>query len=336
MRIKPLNLAFLFLFLLILSAPASAGTEETLAKKLAGKILLQVESRGEAWYINPQNLKKYYFRNPVEALGQMKRLSLGISNSDLSKIPTGLIDYRGRDNDNDGLPDRLENILGTDSEKNDSDNDGFSDKLELANGFNPLGRGKIITNPSFTNKHLGKIFLQVENKGVLWYLNPTDKKRYYLGEADDVSKIIIRFGLGIKNTSLDSMLSDSLSIASQNPIIPPNSQSLTPQSDPIKQNNSAASALSGSATAIRAGKTSDALTFFAPEISKRVKYSLDNLNNDGRLAFANLLSAAKESGGNDNEKTFSAETYFDLGGYKIKLNFLIKKQLDNSWLIANL
>lgn len=27
---------------------------------LSGKILLQVEDRGEAWYVNPANLKRYY------------------------------------------------------------------------------------------------------------------------------------------------------------------------------------------------------------------------------------------------------------------------------------
>jgi len=336
MKNKPQKIISLLLCVLLFAPIKAVLADEALAKKLAGRILLQVESRGETWYINPQNLRKYYFRDSVEAFSLMKKLSIGISNNNLKKIPVGLIDYSGQDSDADSLPDRLENVLGTDSVKNDSDNDGFSDKLEIENGFNPLGREKLIFDRTFADKQSGKIFLQVENRGALWYLNPTDKKRYYLGEADDVSKIISQFGLGIKNSSLNSMLSDSLSIASQNPIVPPSSQPPTTPSMPLNQTSSAASALTNAATAIRAGQTENALTYFTPEIKNRVKYSLDYFNNDSRLAFANLLSAAKESGGNDNEKTFSAETYFDLGGYKIKLNFLIKKQSDNSWLIANL
>jgi len=310
--------------------------DEVLAKKLAGRILLQVESRGEAWYINPDDNKKYYLGKPGNAFNLIKKLSLGISSRDLLKIPVSLIDYDGPDSDGDGLPDRLENILGTDNDKIDSDGDGFADKLEIANNFNPLGREKIVVDQAFADKQSGRIFLQVENKGALWYLNPTDKKRYYLGEADDVSKIISQFGLGIKNSSLNGILSDSLSIASQNPIVPPSSQPPTTPSMPLNQTSSAASALANAATAIRAGQIEKALTYFTPEIKNRVKYSLDNFNNESRLAFANLLSAAKESGGSESEKTFSTEVYFDLGGYKIKLNFLIKKQPDDSWLIANL
>jgi len=336
MRIKPLNIAFPFLFFLMLSISTTTRAEETFAKKLAGRILLQVESRGEAWYINPQSLKKYYLRNFSEALNLMKRLSVGISNNNLKKIPVGLINYTGQDDDADGLPNRLENILGTDSAKKDSDNDGFGDKLELINGFDPSGRGKIITDSTFADKQSGRIFLQVENRGALWYLNPTDKKRYYIGNGDDAVKIIRQFGLGVKNSSLNEITADAMTVVANNQILPQNLPPITPSSASSSQINSAASAFSDAATAIRSGKTSDALTYFTPEISKRVKYSLDNLSSDGRLSFANLLSAAKESGGNDNEKTFSAETYFDLGGYKIKLNFLIKKQLDNSWLIANL
>ncbi len=33
-----------------------------------GKILLQVESKGEAWYINPKDSKKYFLGRPAEAL----------------------------------------------------------------------------------------------------------------------------------------------------------------------------------------------------------------------------------------------------------------------------
>ena len=66
---------------------AKIDTSASLAKRLAGKILLQVESRGEAWYVNPLDLKKYYLGKPADMFEVMKKLSLGISNNDLARIP---------------------------------------------------------------------------------------------------------------------------------------------------------------------------------------------------------------------------------------------------------
>ncbi len=60
--------------------------DSKLAKKLAGKILLQVESRGEAWYVSPVDLKKYYLGKAADMYGVMKKLSLGITNINLAKI----------------------------------------------------------------------------------------------------------------------------------------------------------------------------------------------------------------------------------------------------------
>ena len=52
----------------------------------SGQILLQVESRGEAWYINPDDGKRYYMKDGPAAYQIMRFLSLGISNTDLSQI----------------------------------------------------------------------------------------------------------------------------------------------------------------------------------------------------------------------------------------------------------
>ena len=60
-----------------------------LADELKGKILLQVESRGEAWYINPVDGKRYYMKDGAQAYQIMRFLSLGISNDDLRKIAVG-------------------------------------------------------------------------------------------------------------------------------------------------------------------------------------------------------------------------------------------------------
>lgn len=60
--------------------------DRVFAKKLAGKIFLQVEAHGEAWYVNPIDLKKYYLGQPSDMFLVMKKLSLGITNKDLLKI----------------------------------------------------------------------------------------------------------------------------------------------------------------------------------------------------------------------------------------------------------
>lgn len=53
---------------------------------LKGKILLQVESHGEAWYINPKDGKRYYMANGGEALKIMKKFGVGMNNKDVEKM----------------------------------------------------------------------------------------------------------------------------------------------------------------------------------------------------------------------------------------------------------
>jgi len=54
----------------------------SLSNRLSGRILLQVESHGEAWYVNPVNDSKYYLGRPADAFAIMRQLGLGISNQD--------------------------------------------------------------------------------------------------------------------------------------------------------------------------------------------------------------------------------------------------------------
>jgi len=65
------------LFAILLPVTAEAATTT-----LAGRILLQVESRGEAWYVNPMTLERYYLGRPLDAFNLMRQLSLGVSNRD--------------------------------------------------------------------------------------------------------------------------------------------------------------------------------------------------------------------------------------------------------------
>jgi hypothetical protein len=63
-----------------------------LVEKLKGKILLQVEKKGQAWYVNPSDGRRYYMQDGDSAYEIMKYLSLGITDENLNKIPVGYID----------------------------------------------------------------------------------------------------------------------------------------------------------------------------------------------------------------------------------------------------
>lgn len=70
----------------IASSESQQVLNQTFAKNLSGRILLQVESKGEAWYINPTDLRRYYLGRPNDAFAIMRNLGLGISNQDLETI----------------------------------------------------------------------------------------------------------------------------------------------------------------------------------------------------------------------------------------------------------
>lgn len=65
---------------------AWSAVAPSFAKRFSGRILLQVESYGRAWYVYPKTLARYYLKNGGEAFALMRHLGLGISNSDLAQI----------------------------------------------------------------------------------------------------------------------------------------------------------------------------------------------------------------------------------------------------------
>jgi len=80
-------LLYIFISQFILPLPTLAASSD-LANKLSGKILLQVESYGRAWYVHPVEKTRYYLKNGEAAYELMRKKSLGISNKDLAKIRT--------------------------------------------------------------------------------------------------------------------------------------------------------------------------------------------------------------------------------------------------------
>ncbi len=63
--------------------------KNSLRDRLKGKIVLDVQHHGQAWYVNPKDGLRYYLKNGDEAYRIMRQLSLGISNANLNKIPIG-------------------------------------------------------------------------------------------------------------------------------------------------------------------------------------------------------------------------------------------------------
>ena len=54
--------------------------------RLSGRILLRVEAKGEAYYVNPLDLKLHYLGRPTDAFGVMRELGLGVTNNSLGTI----------------------------------------------------------------------------------------------------------------------------------------------------------------------------------------------------------------------------------------------------------
>lgn len=175
--------------------------DTSLTNRVAGKILLQVEGNGEAWYVDKDTQKKFYLKDGNMAYTALRAFGLGITNKDLAKIPVGSAESADKiDTDGDGLVDSLESAIGTDPNNKDSDGDGYLDGEELLNGYSPLGAGKIIGDSKLTNRLNGKILLQVESRGEAWYV--LDGKRYYMGDGDSAYQIMRSKSLGINNNDL--------------------------------------------------------------------------------------------------------------------------------------
>jgi len=178
--------------------------DKALSERVKGRILLQTEANGEAWYVDPNSENKFYMQDGLAAYDIMRALGLGITNKDLETIPIGIQDkiYTLADTDGDKIPDNLEIAIGTDPSKADTDGDGFDDKSEILSGYKPTSKEKFSYNQNLINRLKGRIALQVESHGEAWYINPTDGKRYYLGDGNTAYNVMRFLSLGITNDNL--------------------------------------------------------------------------------------------------------------------------------------
>lgn len=86
--------AFLCLSLFAFAVPASTQAA-SLADTLSGRILLQVENRGEAWYVDPVTKQRFFLGRAEDAYTLMRAKGLGIRHSELvqyraSRFPSRL------------------------------------------------------------------------------------------------------------------------------------------------------------------------------------------------------------------------------------------------------
>ncbi len=61
----------------------SATINKVLSNSLLGRILLQIESHGQSWYLNPLDSSRYFMSRPLDAYNLMRRFALGVNNTDI-------------------------------------------------------------------------------------------------------------------------------------------------------------------------------------------------------------------------------------------------------------
>ncbi|MBU4087056.1 MAG: hypothetical protein KKB21_05775, partial [Nanoarchaeota archaeon] len=71
------------------------------------------------------------------------------------------------DSDQDGLPDYLEKILGTDENNSDTDGDSYTDFDEIKNGYNPL------TSEKYTEEEWGKVKDIIKSEDEIFFISNT-------------------------------------------------------------------------------------------------------------------------------------------------------------------
>lgn len=72
--------------ILVNKEKANSKIDTKFTKAHLGKIFIQTEAKGEAWYVNPSDFSRHYLGRPNDAFSIMRKLGLGISNADFDKL----------------------------------------------------------------------------------------------------------------------------------------------------------------------------------------------------------------------------------------------------------
>ena len=208
MDIKKLVSALIILLATLLLSPRYSQASD-LSYHLRGSFLLAVEEGGRVYYVDTDNGLRHKLTN--FNFSELEKLAMGVRTSDLAKIPVAVDERFVRyDSDGDGLDDRLERALALNPAVIDTDGDSYSDSLELKYHFNPLGVGRANIDLDFSSSLKGRILMQVEAEGQLWYVNVEDNLRYYLGDSEDLRRVTMYLAQGITNNNLVQIADASL------------------------------------------------------------------------------------------------------------------------------
>ncbi len=101
--LRCLTIFALFLAFFTIQLPAVRAVSGAF-EHVRGRILIDVEKNGEAWYVHPISGKRYYLNSAENALMVMRELSLGITDADLALVPLP--------EDNFSLKSRLNHVRG--------------------------------------------------------------------------------------------------------------------------------------------------------------------------------------------------------------------------------
>jgi uncharacterized protein YkwD len=156
-----------------------------LREQLSGKILLQVEENGEAWYVSPDNLKRYYMGRPADAFGLMRSLGLGISTLNLISIPVALDSV---------IPDTQTNVTDGINTPGGLKDGQDAERVEVLNAINSerksLGLQELALSIEL-NRAAQNQANDMQNKNYFDFTSPTgDKFEDFLGQTDYVAHAI--------------------------------------------------------------------------------------------------------------------------------------------------
>jgi len=295
------------------------AAQNSLAERLKGRLLLQVQYQGQIWYVDTNSLKRYLVTTE-NAVDIFRALALGITNANLDKIPTDI------------------NSL---AENQDSDNDGYLDKTEAQFGYNLFSSGKAEFDKKLIDRLQGKLLLQVEDSGRVWYMNPLNGKKYEV-KKESVLSLCRNLSLGITNNDLNEISSgyiktedDKLTSNQTVEGVPTTTSNpaRTSNTSPIN-NSSASNIISSTAQAISNGSNSTALSYFTSNMQPSIKYTLNVLDSYGRGLFADILIDANISSDKPEQKIYT--TILPFNNSYGKINITLEKQTDGKWLISNL
>lgn len=72
------------------TATTKTSTTVSLATRLSGRILIQVDNKGEAWYVNPVTKKRVFLNGPATAFKEMSNSSIGVTNATFDSLSTSI------------------------------------------------------------------------------------------------------------------------------------------------------------------------------------------------------------------------------------------------------